>query len=95
VWLLRTFPEMPGEAHASAVPLLRLAGIVCGGWQLARAALAAHHRIGAGDADKTFLEAKITTARFYADHVLSQADGLAHCVINGAAATLASGLLDE
>ncbi|MEC5387099.1 acyl-CoA dehydrogenase [Uliginosibacterium sp. H3] len=95
VWLLRTFPELPGEAHASAVPLMRLAGIVFGGWQLARAALAAHRRIGAGDADKHFLEAKIITARFYADHVLSQADGLAHCVINGASVTLASGLLDE
>lgn len=94
VWLLRTFPEMPGEAHASAVPLLRLAGIVLGGWQLARGALAAHRRIGAGDADKAFLEAKINTARFYADHVLSQADGLAHCVTNGATATLANGLLD-
>ncbi|MDB5799768.1 MAG: acyl-CoA dehydrogenase [Rhodocyclales bacterium] len=94
VWLLRTYPEMPGEAHASSVPLLRLAGIVFGGWQMARAALAAHRRIGAGDADKIFLEAKINTARFYADHVLAQADGLAHCVIHGAAITLASGLAD-
>jgi acyl-CoA dehydrogenase len=94
VWLLRTFPEMPGEAHASAVPLLRLSGTVCGGWQLARAALAAHRRIAAGDADKDFLEAKINTARFYAHHILSQADGMAHCVINGAEVTLASGLLD-
>jgi alkylation response protein AidB-like acyl-CoA dehydrogenase len=92
VWLLRTFPEMPGEAYASSVPLLRLAGIVFGGWQMARAALAAHRRIGAGDEHKIFLEAKINTARFYADHVLSQADGIAHCVIHGAAATLASGL---
>jgi len=94
VWLLRTFPEMPGEAHASAVPLLMLAGKVFGGWQLARGALAAHRRIGAGDGDKAFLEGKINTARFYADHVLSQADGLATCVINGAAVTLESGLLD-
>ncbi len=44
VWLLRTFPEMPGEAYASSVPLLRLAGIVFGGWQMARAALAAHRQ---------------------------------------------------
>ncbi|MDB5814546.1 MAG: acyl-CoA dehydrogenase [Rhodocyclales bacterium] len=94
VWLLRTFPELPGEAYASSVPLLRLAGIVFGGWQMARAALAAHRRVGAGANDKDFLEAKINTARFYADHVLSQADGIAHCVINGAAVTLASGLAD-
>jgi acyl-CoA dehydrogenase len=94
VWLLRTYPEMPGEAHASAVPLLRLAGIVFGGWQLARSALAAQRRIGAHDVDSAFLHAKINTACFYSDHVLSQADGLAHCVINGAAATMESDLPD-
>ena len=31
------------------------------------------------------IEAKIDTARFYADHVLSQAPGLAHAIIEGAA----------
>ena len=37
-------------------------------------------------ADVEFMEAKIITARFYSDHVLSQAPGLAYAVVNGAIA---------
>ncbi len=40
-----------------------------------------------------FYEAKILTARFYADHVLSQAPGLSHSIVHGAAAALAEGVL--
>ena len=36
-----------------------------------------------------FYPAKITTARFYADHVLSAAPGLAHAVIHGGAGGMA------
>ena len=59
---------------AGAVPFLRLMGVVAGGWQMARAALAAERLMGSGD--KSFLEAKLATARFYADQVLVQAPGL-------------------
>jgi hypothetical protein len=78
---------------AGAVPFLRLMGIVAGGWQMARAALAAEKRLLAGDGDKSFLEAKIATARFFADHVLVQAPGLRNTVVNGSAGVLA--LSDE
>jgi acyl-CoA dehydrogenase len=74
---------------AGAVPLLELFGIVAGGWQLARAALVARERMAEGSGDAKFLRAKLVTARFYADHVLSQAPGLAEKVTNGAAAVLA------
>ena len=40
-----------------------------------------------------FHRAKIATARFYADHVLSQAAGLAHSIVHGAAGALAEGVL--
>src|SRR5262245_6990686 len=50
---------------AGAVPFLRLMGIVAGGWQMARAALAAQKKMG--DGDKSFLQAKIVTAQFYAE----------------------------
>ena len=42
---------------------------------------------------RAFYAAKIATARFYADHVLSQAPGLAHSVVHGAAGALADGVL--
>ncbi|HEY9193297.1 MAG TPA: acyl-CoA dehydrogenase, partial [Methyloversatilis sp.] len=79
---------------AGAVPLLGLFGRVAGGWQMARAALLAHQRLAAGSDEAAFYRAKIVAARFYADHVLSQAAGLAQMVCDGAAGTLdeASGL---
>ncbi|MBI4755430.1 MAG: acyl-CoA dehydrogenase [Betaproteobacteria bacterium] len=72
-----------------AVPFLRLLGIVAGGWQMARAALAAARRLDKGDPEADFLRAKLVTARFYADHLLTQAPGLARTVIYGAPGALA------
>ena len=71
-----------------AVPFLKLMGSVCGGWLMARAALISQTKIAAGDTDP-FYPAKIATARFYADHVLAAAPGLAHTVIQGAPGALA------
>ena len=74
---------------AGAVPFLKLMGIVCGGWQMARAALIAQRHLQAGAGDASFYRAKIATARFYADHVLAQAPGLAHTVTQGGAGVMA------
>jgi acyl-CoA dehydrogenase len=73
---------------AGAVPFLRLMGIVSGGWQSARGALAAKKRLVEGSNDG-FHRAKIATARFYADHVLAQAPALLHTIMRGSAGTLA------
>jgi len=77
----------PRLAFAGAVPFLKLMGIVAGGWQMGRAALAAERKLQSGD--RNFLEAKIATARFYADHVLVQAPGLCNTVVNGASGVMA------
>ena len=81
----------PRAAFAGAVPFLRLAGVVAGGWQMARAALAAERKLASGD--RSFLEAKIATARFYGDHVLAQAPAYRNTVLSGAAGVMA--LSDE
>jgi alkylation response protein AidB-like acyl-CoA dehydrogenase len=73
---------------AGAVPFLKLMGIVAGGWQMARAALASERNLASGEADKSFHEAKIKTARFYADHVLVQAPGLRDTVVKGGAGVM-------
>ncbi len=92
-WVLGTYPSDPRAVLAGAVPLLHLFGIVAGGWQSARAALAAADHLAAGDNEEPgFYRAKIGTVRFYADHILSEASGLAHTVMYGAAGVLA---LDE
>ncbi|MET0856071.1 MAG: acyl-CoA dehydrogenase, partial [Telluria sp.] len=74
---------------AGSVPYLRLAGIVLGGWQMARAALVAQQKIDAGEGDASFYKAKIATARFFADHILSQAPGLRASIVDGSAGVLA------
>jgi 3-(methylthio)propanoyl-CoA dehydrogenase len=88
-WIIKTYPPDIKAALAGAVPFLKLAGIVCGGWQMARAALVAQEKLKAGEGDKGFYEAKIATARFYADHILTQAPGLRDTTMNGAPGVLA------
>jgi hypothetical protein len=74
---------------AGSVPYLKLAGIVLGGWQMGRAALAAQQKLDAGDGDAAFYQAKIATARFFADHILSQAAGLRTAIVEGSVGVLA------
>jgi butyryl-CoA dehydrogenase len=76
-------------AFACSVPYLKLWGVVAGGWQMARAAQISAAKIAAGDADAAFYRAKLTTARFYADHVLSQASWLVHEITAGSPSVLA------
>ena len=78
---------------AGSVPYLKLAGIVLSGWQMARAALVAERELAEGRGDAAFLRAKIATARFHADHILSQASGLRASILDGARGVLA--LTDE
>ncbi len=87
-WLVANDGIDVRAASAGAVPFLRLFGIIAGGWQMARSAVIAQARIDAGDRDP-FYPAKIVTARFFADHLMSQAEGLASTVMNGAAGVMA------
>jgi len=92
-FILATAGKDPNAAFAGAVPFLKLMGIVAGGWQLGRAALISESKINKKEGDQSFYAAKISTGRFFADHVLSQAPGLAATVANGSAAVMA--LSDE
>ncbi|MCC7287841.1 MAG: acyl-CoA dehydrogenase [Burkholderiaceae bacterium] len=74
----------PNAAFAGSVPYLMLAGNLVAGWQMARALLAAEQRVAAGE-QAEFMRAKILTARFYADHILTQVPGLRDSVVEGAA----------
>ncbi|MBV8150093.1 MAG: acyl-CoA dehydrogenase, partial [Candidatus Eremiobacteraeota bacterium] len=74
---------------ACSVPYLRLWGVVAGGWQMARAAQIAAAKIADGDAEADFYEAKLATARFYADHVLTQASWLREEIVSGAPSVMA------
>jgi hypothetical protein len=73
----------PNAVFAGSVPYLMLAGNVLAGWQLARSLLVAEELSAKGE-DKAFMQAKITTAQFYADHILSKAPGLRDSIVEGA-----------
>jgi 3-(methylthio)propanoyl-CoA dehydrogenase len=88
-WIVATGTKDMNAVLAGAVPFLHLCGIVCGGWQMARAALVAQDKLEAGQGDAKFYQAKIVTARFFADHVLAQARGLGDTTVHGAAAVMA------
>src|SRR3989344_5216634 len=74
----------PNAVFAGSVPYLMLAGNVVAGWQLARSLLVAQDLLQKGQ-DEAFMRAKITTAQFYADHILVKAPGLRDSIVEGAA----------
>ena len=74
----------PNAVFAGSVPYLMLAGILAAGWQLARALLVAEDQLAKGEGDAAFLRAKVTTAHFYADHLLSKLPGMRDAIVDGA-----------
>ena len=88
-WIVETYPSNPRAVAAVAVPYLKLFGTVAGGWMMARAAQVALGRLREPDADREFLEGKLATARFFAEHELPRAMTLAREVTRGAGSVLA------
>ena len=91
-FIVDTAASDPNAAYAGSVPYLMLAGNVVSGWQLARSYLAAHHALAAGDTDTAFMQAKMVTARFYADHILSKAPSVRDGIVHGAHSVTAMAL---
>jgi 3-(methylthio)propanoyl-CoA dehydrogenase len=81
----------PNAVFAGSVPYLMLAGTVVAGWQMARALVAAEDQLAAGN-DVAFMQAKVATASFYADHILVKAASLRDSIVDGADAVTAMAL---
>ncbi len=81
----------PNAVYAGSVPYLMLAGNLVAGWQMARAYLAAQALAAQGE-DKDFMQAKMATARFYADHILAKAQGQRDSIVEGADSVTAMAL---
>ncbi len=73
----------PNAVFAGSVPYLMLAGNLMAGWQLARALVVAEQQLAQGGGDTGFLKAKVATARFYAEHLLSKAPGVRDAIVDG------------
>ncbi len=81
----------PNAVFSGSVPYLMLAGNLMAGWQLARALLVAQDEIAKG-VDVAFMQAKIVTARFYADHMLTKIPGVRDAILEGAESVTALAL---
>ncbi|MDD3936355.1 acyl-CoA dehydrogenase [Rhodoferax sp.] len=66
------------SVYCGAVTYLQLAGIVLGGWQMARAMMLA---LDLHDSDPAFYGAKLATARFYAEAILPKTSAMATAVV--------------
>jgi len=73
----------PNAVFAGSVPYLMLTGNLVAGWQMARALLVAEVELAKGN-DAVFMQSKITTARFYADHILTKVPGMRDSIVDGA-----------
>ena len=84
-WLLEVGPENPDAASGSAAYYLRAVGITAGGAIMARSARIAMEKLEAdpNTPDAAFLKAKISTARFYADNILTQVSSLYRSMKHG------------
>jgi acyl-CoA dehydrogenase len=70
--------------YAGSYAYLRLCGLVLGAWQMARALLAAEVL---RSSDSSFYDAKIATARFFAENLLPQAQALATSIMESGHST--------
>ena len=70
--------------YAGSFAYLRLCGLLFGAWQMARALLSAQ-ALRAGD--PPFFDAKIATARFFAENLLPQTQALAVSILEGGQST--------
>jgi hypothetical protein len=78
----------PNAVYAGSVPYLMLAGTTVAGWQMARALVVAEDKLAEGE-DIEFMAAKIATARFFGDHILTRTQALRDGIVEGAAAVTA------
>jgi alkylation response protein AidB-like acyl-CoA dehydrogenase len=82
-WLVENGKRIPTAAAAGAAHYLKMFGIVTGGFLMAKGAMAAQEGQTDPSADQRFLDAKLITARFFADQFLPQAIGLLTPITEG------------
>jgi hypothetical protein len=73
----------PNAVFAGSVPYLMLTGNLVAGWQMGRALLVSEAELAKGN-EAVFMQSKITTARFYADHILTKVPGMRDSIVDGA-----------
>ncbi|MEY3702437.1 MAG: hypothetical protein RLZZ561_57 [Pseudomonadota bacterium] len=72
MWLMANAMTNPDNAGAGSVAYMHMTGVVALGLMWLRMAVAADAALQAGSDDVEFMQAKLVTARFYADHVMPE-----------------------
>ncbi|MEH6626412.1 MAG: acyl-CoA dehydrogenase family protein [Motiliproteus sp.] len=91
-YLLKASDADINLAGSLAFNYMMLAGTVCGGWQMLKAAQVAERLLSSEDTDPNFCNAKLISAEFYMDQVLPRYLSYAAAAISGSESTM---LLDE
>ena len=89
MWFLANGMKNPNDLGAGAYSYMTLMGYVAVGLMWMRMAGAAAKLIAAGEGDKSFLEAKLTTARFYAERMLPETGALRRKIEGGSESIMA------
>jgi alkylation response protein AidB-like acyl-CoA dehydrogenase len=84
MWLAQNGMADPDNAGAGAYAYMDLMGLVSLGWMWLKMAAAAQRALNEGSDDHNFLEAKLTTARFYAQRELPMSLALRRKIEAGA-----------
>lgn len=89
MWLMQNGMANPDNAGAGSTSYMHLMGIVALGLMWLRMASAAHAALQVGSDDKAFMEAKIMTARFFAERIMPDTVSLRAKLEAGADALMA------
>ncbi|ASY43349.1 acyl-CoA dehydrogenase [Sphingobium xenophagum] len=89
MWLMQNAMKNPDNAGAGAHHYMHILGIVATGLMWLRMAKAATGLLAAGEGDAKYLEAKLVTARFFAERIMPDAGSLRRKMEGGAEALMA------
>jgi alkylation response protein AidB-like acyl-CoA dehydrogenase len=89
MWLVQNGMANPNNAGAAAVHYMHLMGIVAVGLMWLRMATAAADALDTGSGDTAFMDAKLITARFYAERIMPDAGALRRKIEGGAESLMA------
>ncbi|MDQ0251098.1 alkylation response protein AidB-like acyl-CoA dehydrogenase [Sphingomonas kyeonggiensis] len=89
MWLAQNGFKNPNDVGAGAYPYMQLTGTVALGLMWLRMAKAAAAALATGEGDAKFYEAKLVTARFYAERFFPDASGLRRKIEAGSETVMA------
>ncbi|HWW66056.1 MAG TPA: acyl-CoA dehydrogenase C-terminal domain-containing protein [Sphingomonadaceae bacterium] len=89
MWLVQNAMNNPNNAGAAAYSYMTLTGIVALGLMWLKMARASAAAIAAAEGDKGFHEAKLVTARFFAERIMPDAGALRRKIEGGAESLMA------